>query len=182
MPLARFIRSAQWGNCMLRLVGALLLAACPAIIGILLSSGLSRRRTELLQAIELIERLKTEISYSAREVNEIVRGLGEEDCFEKLSFLRECSAQLSKMPFPQAWRTAVHSAPTAMIGDDLEQLASISRILGASDAEGQLSALEVVEQNLKRNLEQAQQLCTTRGKLYRSMGALSGAALAILIL
>ena len=69
-----------------------------------------------------------------------------------------------------------------MSGDDLEQLVSISRILGASDAEGQLSALEVVEQNLKRNLEQAQQLCTTRGKLYRSMGALSGAALAILIL
>lgn len=167
---------------MLRLVGALLLAACPAIVGAMLSSNLSKRRTELLQSIELLERLKTEVGYSAREVNDILRSLSGEECFDKLLFLPECARQLESMPFPQAWRAAVKSSPQALSADDSEQILSVSRILGASDAEGQLGALELVEQNLKRNLEQAQQLCATRGKLYRSLGALSGVALAILIL
>ncbi len=61
-------------------------------------------------------------------------------------------------------------------------MASLADIVGASDTEGQLSALEMIETLLQKQRNEAISAQQKKGKLYRSLGALAGASMVVLLL
>lgn len=88
------------------------------------------------------------------------------------------------MPFPDAWKQGLQETKQQM---NLEQedwsiLSMIGGLLGSMDAKGQLNELTMVQSMLTQNLEAAKQSQTEKGKLYRSLGVLSGIGLAILMI
>lgn len=69
-----------------------------------------------------------------------------------------------------------------LLPEDLELMASLADIVGASDTEGQLSALEMIETLLQKQRNEAISAQQKKGKLYRSLGALAGASMVVLLL
>jgi stage III sporulation protein AB len=59
---------------------------------------------------------------------------------------------------------------------------SVGLSLGTSDIQGQLSMLDVNVQLLDKHCEQAGEQYIKKGKLYRSVGVLTGVLLAILLI
>ena len=64
---------------------------------------------------------------------------------------------------------------------DISHLLSLANIIGSSDSDGQLSAISMVEELLKRQRAEAQEAKEKKGRLYRSLGALAGAGMVIIL-
>ncbi|MBC5786573.1 stage III sporulation protein AB [Clostridium facile] len=166
----------------MHLIGVLLIAICPALIGNYFAKLLSYRRIALAQSVELVECMKAEIRYSGKEIQQMIHEFGKSSQFQQLPFLKECDQKMDQgEPFPSAWKTALEQSNQHFQQQDLEQIASLGRILGASDVEGQLSSLELISQNLQHYLQQSEEFAHSKGKLYRSLGILTGIAVAILV-
>lgn len=70
---------------------------------------------------------------------------------------------------------------TSLNDSDISHLLSLANIIGSSDTDGQLSAISMVEELLKRQRAEAQEAKEKKGRLYRSLGALAGAGMVIIL-
>ena len=88
------------------------------------------------------------------------------------------------VPFPQAWEEAVRKTAedAGYRKEDLPLLLRLSEVLGTSDVDGQIKGIELMERELEASYEEAQAEQKTKGKLYRSLGALAGAGVVVLLL
>ena len=118
----------------MHLIGVLLIAICPALIGNYFAKLLSYRRIALAQSVELVECMKAEIRYSGKEIQQMIHEFSKSSQFQQLPFLKECDQKMEQgEPFPSAWKTALEQSNQHFQQQDLEQIASLGRILGASD-------------------------------------------------
>ena len=153
-------------------------------VGILLSDRLNKRVKELDKNLIFIDKLKTCLTYQNLPTNEIVEQLAGDPSCNTLVFLETCCELLQGgASFPKAWKDAVNQTKgkTSLTEPDLSILLSLSGIVGAADVEGQLSALSMVEEQLKRQRQEAQEAKEKKGKLYRSLGALAGVGMVIIL-
>lgn len=117
--------------------------------------------------------------------NDLIQSSAEVESLSCLSCIATASDLLkSGTSFPVAWKKAVRSfsKDSTMIKEDLEILASLAEVIGASDLEGQLNALEMAESQFQHQLDKARQAHEKKGKLFRSLGALAGIGLAIVLI
>ena len=78
------------------------------------------------------------------------------------------------MPFPRAWREVSRQA-----GLDRALVQGFGLGLGATGLDGQLSHLRLYQELTENRLAEARTGCEKKGKLYRQLGFLGGAALAL---
>lgn len=128
--------------------------------------------------------LAGQIRYRTPPVLELIESTAGMDEFSVLPFVGACAQRCrSGTPFPEAWAQAV--GDKKLTGElsrrDVELLLSFGRQLGTTDAVGQLENCALHEEQLGEALRSAREDRTQRGKLYRRLGVLCGAA-AILIL
>lgn len=170
---------------MLKLIGIGLMIAATTMVGLNMSASLSKRVSELEASLVLLEKMQTYLRYEQTPTDELIEKLATLELFGSLRFLTECRRDMGKgTPFPQAWRAGVNRAKGAMhLSDkDLEAVRGISQIIGMSDAQGQISALDVTQDMLRDSLQEARQKKDTYGRLYRSLGVLSGVGIGIFLL
>ena len=125
-----------------------------------MSASLSKRVSELEASLVLLEKMQTYLRYEQTPTDELIEKLATLELFGSLRFLTECRRDMGKgTPFPQAWRAGVNRAKGAMhLSDkDLEAVRGISQIIGMSDAQGQISALDVTQDMLRDSLQEARQ-------------------------
>lgn len=84
--------------------------------------------------------------------------------------------------FPVAWRTAVAQSPGALKGEEVRILASLADVLGTTDLDSQLSALDYTGEQLRRCHAAAGQKRDKCQKLYGTLGVLAGLAVAIILI
>lgn len=86
--------------------------------------------------------------------------------------------------FPIVWQESLSECKQqlALEQDDYTALNQLTEVLGVYDAQAQLSGILVLETMMKQQLEEAIEQNKTMGKLYRSLGILSGIAAAILVI
>ena len=169
---------------MLKILGIILVMAASSSIGAVLSSNLSRRVSDLEQAIRLLEQMQTYLRYGQMPTAEMVSRLSGSEGFAGFTFLSVCLERMKAGDlFPDAWRAALRSFHGSKLSDrDKGVLETIADILGGSDYESQLHALELNITLLGQNLKEALAEKNTGGKLYRSLGVLLGIGAAIFML
>lgn len=153
-------------------------------LGILLSDRLNKRVKELDRNLIFIDKLKTCLTYQNLPTNEMIEQLAGDPSCNTLPYLETCCELLQgRTNFPEAWRGAVKQSKgkTSLTEADLAPLLSLSEIVGSADVEGQLSALSMVEELLKRQRQEAREAKEKKGRLYRSLGALAGVGMVIIL-
>lgn len=141
------------------------------------------RQLELL--ISGISMISTEIRYCASPTEAIMEKLNSMDEYKPLKIFGNFEKRiLVQRDFEKAWQDSVReSAPSlALNTDDLEAMCWFGRVLGATDVEGQLGNCERFSALLKQRLAGAREDLKKRGRMYYSMGVLTGAFLIILLL
>lgn len=132
----------------------------------------------------MLEELRVQIRYRALPVGELLEALCENPALRRLVFLPRVRELFARdRDLEPAWRQAVEElrGASGLREEDTPLLLAIGASLGKSDVEGQLAAIDLHAQLLTERLREASDEQAKKGKLYRSLGLLSGVALAILL-
>ena len=169
----------------MKIPGIIILIITSCAAGCFASAGLKSKAENMQQVRLMIEKLRLMIRYEAIEVSEISRRLAEDDSLSGLRFLGELWKNASLFyegneTFCACWRRAVETDWT-FSGEERDLLYNIGDILGSCDCEGQLSALSLCGSEADRLAALAREAYAAKGRLYRSLGAVAGALIAIII-
>lgn len=154
------------------------------IIGNSYSKKYSVREKELKEILNILNVIKAKIKFTGQGIHEIFEqiciinqdNIGnmfkmanefmEEECasasFEKAADLLEKNSSLNK--------------------EDIEAIKSFSKMLGNTDIEGQVSQIELVENLIKKQIEQATEEKRKNSKLYKTLGVTVGLTITIILI
>ena len=81
-----------------------------------------------------------------------------------------------------AWEQAVKTSETNLKEDDTNVLLMLSKMLGQTDVEGQISQIEITETFLEKQIAEAVEEKNKNEKLYRKLGTTIGLAIVIILI
>ena len=82
----------------------------------------------------------------------------------------------------EAWEKAVQTSDTNLTDEDIHILLMLSKMLGQTDVEGQISQIEITENFLEKQIAEAQQEKNKNEKLYCKLGTTIGLAIVIILI
>lgn len=152
-----------------------------------MSNRLAERQRALSKLIEILLNLRNQICglgiplFSAFENigKERIGGIWSEVFIECGNVMKE-----QHIDAGEAWKMAIEKRGTGLPLDesDWRVLSDFGEMLGKSDRENQESVLDLEKENLELLEKKAEEAMNTKGKLYRNLGVLSGAAAVILLI
>ena len=171
---------------MLRMIALTGVVAAGALIGQLLSMQLQARYRQLTNLRDGLRAMVTEIDYARRPLPEAWESLSETfDGVTARLFSRAARNFGSEdaVTAGKAWVTALQeiSSNLELTSDDQQILQGLGSVLGISHREDQMGHIQMVDQRLARQVEEARRDSKRRGKLYRALGLLGGILTAIVL-
>lgn len=164
----------------MKTLGLVLIVLCASLIGLFFSHRLSKRVSTLEDTINLTGLLASELRYTMAPMPVIIAQAARQ--VAGLGFLTSCSQLCGKgVPFPSAWSSALKSAPGGLLGEDIKTLEHLGVVLGAIDLNGALSELRHAEFSLTERYKEAKIKQQKLGGLYRTLGALTGVGIVIML-
>jgi stage III sporulation protein AB len=132
--------------------------------------------------LSLLGQISDRLRYLQPSVYSLLEYLCGNQQFEKLGYPTRCRALIREgKSFPESWRQAVGESAKILGAEEAEILAALADVLGCADLESQLAAIAYTRELLQGKLEEARTREKTYGKLYRTLGVLSGVAIVIVL-
>lgn len=166
----------------MRLAGIICLFMTCTGIGIYAARRLRTRLRHAQCLAALLCDFSTYIRYQCTPLEELLYQFAEHPNYREFTFLRRVSTAFCPGTAPGIlWKEAV-SADPAVFPQAAEILMALGNVLGTTDLEGQLAALELYRRQMDVLAEELKAACDQKGGLYRRLGVLLGAMLAILFI
>ena len=156
-----------------------------AFIGIRASSSLRLRKDTLRAMVDALHRLSMWMEYTAQPLKALARKAKTEET--EAFFEAFARALKTDEDVPAAWKRSMEQARAEDAGfaslkeEELSILDEYAQSLGASDRDTQAKNAALAQQRLNGVLREAERIYTSKGRMYRSVGILSGIAVAILL-
>ena len=153
--------------------------------GLIFSQRLKLRCRQLELTIQFIERVETEIRYTASPCEEIIRHISQDERFAELKFLTEfCNTPSSGRSFASRFQSAVDASKGWLCqqDDDTDKLKEFSSDMGLTDVEGQIKNCELYRGILEGSLKEAEEQKNKKCSLYRSLSVMGAAAAAVIMI
>lgn len=149
--------------------------------GMYKSNDLKNRVIILKQILSMTEKIQTYIKYERRSTKNILKALKEDENLQNLEFLKDL--KISDNNIKMQFKTTVldFTKTKGLKKEDENIILSVGDILGSYDVNTQLNQFESLKINIKNTLQNAIKTYEENGKLYRSIGLLSGIFVAILL-
>lgn len=150
--------------------------------GIWAAAGLSKRVLTLENTIRLYQYLRDRLKFLRPSVASLINQADGSGEFADLKFLSACNERMKNgMNFPESWTMSVHEY-TDLLGREVAPVISgLSNVLGKSDLESQISAIDHGISMLETRLFNAREYTAKHKKLYQTLGVLAGLGLAVFI-
>ena len=91
------------------------------------------------------------------------------------SYMKEFSSE-------EAWNKGVDDTSTYLNKEDLENIKSFGKLIGKTDKEGQVSHIELTRTFIELQLEKARKEEEKNAKMYKTLGAIIGLAIVIILI
>lgn len=166
---------------MLKFIGMIVIISAATFTGCYFSAALKKRLITLKKLNYMLEEILILLRYKSATVYEIAETLAGDERFSEFDFLENIKPD-GDIPFQQSWCKAVYgSSLCGMKKSDIELIADIGKKLGTSDLDGQISTVMLQRSELEAAIASAEEEYSKKAKLYRSLGALTGAFVAIML-
>lgn len=162
---------------MTHLIGLLCVFSTGSLLGIRGASALYQRVRYIRLLQSMLNELSTVLRYQTPTVWELLDHLCSQPMYEPLGFLRTIT-RTSR--FSAAWSEAV-SEDVSLGGEEKQLLLELGGTLGMTDTEGQLCAISLIQTRMTGLIAEAERTAAEKGKLYRALGILGGAAAAVIL-
>lgn len=169
---------------MMRIMGAVLVAAVCAWLGFQAADGLRRRLQAMKQMVQALGLLERELDLGAPPLPQLLERVAGLSAGSARRFLEGCQQDLSRLDtqeFSSLWSAQVeHQAELGQEGQAI--LTSLGAILGRYDAQAQREAVAAARRHLEELVSQGEQERRRQGRVYQVLGLSGGAFLVILLL
>ena len=169
---------------MIRLLGAVLLAAGCALLGFRAAAELGGRTRGLGALLSGLEMMERELMFNAMPLPQLMEQLAGRTQEPARSLFRRCGQELEgpdREPLSEIWARAVDACP--QLGEQGTQiLLPVGQVLGRYEAAQQQQGLRRAQEELKDLLARAEEERGRMGRVYRALGLSGGAFLVILLL
>lgn len=169
---------------MIRILGALIVAAACGGLGIRKAQLLSARVRALEALSSAMEQLERELSLRLTPLPQLMQEMKERTEPPARALFEGCQTALEGLEherFSHAWRRLVDALPN-LKEEDRRTLAPLGQVLGRYDGRGQASAIAAVRQELEELAQRAREDSRRLGRVYRAVGVAGGGFLVVLLL
>ena len=164
----------------MKTAGLIIIVICFSLSGFAATARLSGRVKTLELGRYTIQKLRRELmltkASSLRILQQTARKSG-----QTLPLVQHCILLCSEKPFPEAWRQAVEETLGDLSGEEKDLFCRVGAILGSSDLKHQEEALLQCEADLDSLLKAEKEKLRTHGRLYNSLGILTGLMAAVIL-
>ena len=167
---------------MLKTTGCIVLVVCGTLMGLKFSERLKKRVKLLELTVRMINEIALQIRYSSPTVFELLDDLCNNPAYSELKYLiRIKEKRVCGKSFSEVWNDGLSDVKeNDFTAEDYSVISEIGEELGRSDTDGQLTALALIKDKLLILRDNSAAEYEKKGKLYRTLGLLSGICVAIL--
>lgn len=152
------------------------------LIGYLISKKYSNRVEELKELQIALDILENKIKFTYEPLSDIFAEMKKLLKGNIANLFEEISINLKEKNVEIAFKKALSKIKTNLSEEDLEIIKSLSKILGKTEKEGQVSQIELTQTFIKAQIKKAEIEEEKNSKLYKTLGATMGLAFAIILI
>ena len=151
-------------------------------VGILVSKKYIYRVSELKEFKNVLNILKTKIRFTYEPLGEIFFEISSNFSTNVSNVLKQASFNMKSINAGKAWTDAIENVNTNILQEDKKVLIMLSKMLGKTDLEGQVTQIEQTSKFLDIQIEHAEKEKLKNEKLYKTLGIIMGAGLVIILI
>ena len=165
-------------------IGLITIFVISAYIGMLYSRSLSNRVKDLEEMKNAINLFKAKIKFTYEPIPEVFTEIARELKENIAEIFIDAKDYMSDDIASNAWKKAIANTRkiTSFNDEDIQIIANLSKMLGNTDLEGQISMIELTESLINKQIENARLQELKNGKLYKTLGLGVGLSIAIILL
>ncbi len=154
-----------------------------SLIGKTISQKYKLRLIELEEIKNALNIFKTKIKFTYAPIGEIFDEISlEAEKSNVANLFKKAKEKLQTGSASNAWEYALENTTTNMKQEDISVLKNLSKLLGTSDLEGQISQIELTQDFLDTQIKQAEEEKQKNEKLYQKLGTIIGLGIVIMLI
>lgn len=152
-----------------------------SFIGILIAKKYSNRVKELQEIKNALAMFEAKIKFTYEPIPEIFKEISDKFSENIGQIFKNSSNKMINKPADIAWCEAIDESNNNMNKEDKEVLKALSKLLGKTDINGQISEIKLVSNFLNTQIEIAQKEKEKNEKMYKTLGMVVGLAIVIVL-
>ena len=158
-----------------------LILVSTSLIGKFLSKKYVYRLEELEEIKNALNILKTKIKFTYEPIPEIFFEIAENSNRNISQIFIKAKENMNEISAGEAWEKAVEETECNLNDEDKKIVKTLSKLLGKTDAEGQISQIEITENFLEGQIKEAEEERRKNEKLYTRLGTVMGLTIVIIL-
>ncbi|MBR6617572.1 MAG: stage III sporulation protein AB [Oscillospiraceae bacterium] len=166
----------------MRWIGLLCLFLMSTATGFYAANRMRTRYRTMQKLVTLLSEFSTMLRYQGTPLEELLEQFACHPNYREFTFLSDvCDGFAVDVSPRNLWESSINGDPSILpqAGDIL---CSLGTILGTTDMQGQLAALELYRSRMEETADDIKAECIRKEGLYRRLGVLVGAMCLILLL
>lgn len=151
-------------------------------IGLLISKKYEERVNELKEFKNALNMFETKIKFTYEPIPEIFDQIAKQMKTTVGRTFKLASSNMEVLTAGDAWDIAVDTNSLNINDEDKNILKNLSKLLGKTDIDGQISQIELTSKFLDEQIEKAEKERTKSEKMYRTLGMVIGLAIVIILI
>lgn len=151
------------------------------LIGKFLSKKYVYRLEELEEMKNALNILKTKIKFTYEPIPEVFEEIAKNTNKNISQIFTLAKEKMQKESASSAWEKSIDEVVCNMKDEDKRILKTLSKLLGQTDTEGQISQIEITESFLESQIKEAIILRQKNEKLYTRLGTIMGLTIVIVL-
>lgn len=158
----------------------IILVVC-SLIGKYLSQKYVIRVNELEEMKNALNIFKTKIKFTYQPIPEIFDEIVQVSNQNIGQIFYLAKEKMKSETANIAWEQSIDECENSLITEDKNALKTLSKLLGQTDVDGQISQIEITQKLLESQLKEAQEQKAKNEKLYSKLGTTIGLAIVIIL-
>lgn len=152
-----------------------------SLIGRFLSKKYIYRLEELEEVKNALNIFKSKIKFTYEPIPEIFNQISQNSNKNIGQIFKTATEKMKNNNANVAWEEAVEESITNLKKEDKNVLKILSKLLGQTDVDGQISQIELTQNFLEKQIKEAQEEKIKNERLYSRLGITIGLAIAIVL-
>ncbi len=151
-------------------------------IGLALASRYKNRVRDLKNIRNILNIIETKIKYTYEPLPQIFLEISQEFTGGISELFKTSVEQMKSVSAGEAWKYALECSNTSLNSEDLEILKKLENLLGKTNAEGQLSEIELMNNFIDIQIKKSEEEQNKNEKMYKNLGVIVGLAIVIILI
>ena len=140
------------------------------------------RVLELKEFKNILNIIKTKIKFTYEPLAEIFKQISKDGKTEIEKIFGKMASQLEYIQVREVWENCIQEADISIKQTDKNVIKRLGNLLGQTDVEGQVSEIEVTQNFLDMQIEEAEEEKKKNQKMYKTLGIVFGLVFVIILM